>query len=288
MSLNTEKPKTIWLGIDFSGNHRMWRSSERRSNIYVAEVHGAREALILQNLLTVQELPGHGDPFQRLVRRLKSADFEAAAIDAPFSIPSKYLPPGGHKALLKMVAEIQRPEAWPFPSAQDFACTVLAGRPILNKKPLRKTEAHWSRKVNVRSTLWCGPRGGAAMTVACLTLLQESQRPIWPWCQHAPGNHGILIEAFPAAQLYHWGIASQKYDGEQKEASDTREMLIDQMTGKIQLPRHLKDKMKQSADALDAVVCAFAAIAVSTDRVVPFLGSIKPDDEGHIAVHDTV
>jgi hypothetical protein len=29
--------KQVWLGIDFSGDHNMWRP-RRRSNIYIAEV----------------------------------------------------------------------------------------------------------------------------------------------------------------------------------------------------------------------------------------------------------
>ena len=30
-----------WLGIDFSGDHLMWRPDRKNSNIYIAEVRAA-------------------------------------------------------------------------------------------------------------------------------------------------------------------------------------------------------------------------------------------------------
>jgi hypothetical protein len=104
------------------------------------------------------------------------------------------------------------------------------------------------------------------MTAACLTLLQQSQCPIWPW--HQPDEHGLLIEAFPAAQLCHWGMAFQGYNGDKREACNTRAKLVDLVSRKMEIPISSIETMRRSADALDAVLCAFAAIAVSTKHVV--------------------
>ena len=239
----------------------------------------------LSELQIVQELPGREEPFQRLVRLLKAKDFNAAAIDAPFSVPCEYLPCGGHKALLEMVAGIERPKTWPFPAAQDFVCRILSGRDLLSKKPLRRSELAWrKKKINVRSTLWAGPRGGAAMTAACLTLLHQTQCPIWPW--HQADELGLLVEAFPAAQLCHWGMKHDRYDGDKQERPTNRARLVASLSELIEIPddAHRK-KMKQSADALDAVLCAFAAIAVSTGTLAQLP---VPSDEGQIAVHERI
>lgn len=287
IGMSVEEIRQAWLGIDFSGNHDMWRPS-RRSNIYIAEVHIQQGRPLLSTLQTVQELPGEEEPFRRLVSLLKARDFNTAAIDAPFSVPCKCLPSGGHRALLERVAGIERPKSWPFPSAQDFVCRILAGRPLLSKKPLRKSELAWSEKgINVRSTLWAGPRGGAAMTAACLTLLHQSQCPIWPWDRAS--ERGLLVEAFPAAQLCHWGMEFEGYNGDSPQALSKRENLVASVSKLIEIPdgSHRK-RMEQSADALDAVLCAFAAVAVSTGKLAQ--PRVPPDapDEGQIAVHERI
>jgi hypothetical protein len=281
--MGVEGIRQTWLGIDFSGNHLMWRPS-RGSNVYIAEVHLRQGRFFLSTLQTVQELPGQEQPFQRLVSLLKAGDFNAAAIDAPFSVPCEYLPCGGHRALLEQVAGIERRNR-PFPVARDFVCCILAGRRMSNKKPLRKTELAWNKKkINVRSTLWDGPRGGAAMTAACLTLLHLSQCPIWPW--HQASEPGLLVEAFPAAQLCHWGIGFEGYNGDGPNALLKRAKLVASPSELIEIrDGSLRMKMERSADALDAVLCAFAAIAVSTNGLSR---SSMPSDEGEIAVHERI
>ena len=289
--MSTYRGEQVWLGIDFSGDHKMWRPNERQSNIHIARVHSQPKQLFLTALYPVQQL-GEGQPFENLISWLKARDFKAAAIDAPFSVPNKYLPLGGHRALLEQVARMECPKNRPFPSAQDFACGILAGRPLLGNKPLRETERFWRDKnINVRSTLSAGPRGGAAMTAACLTLLQQTECPVWPWHQHRLGESGLLVEAFPAAQLRHWGMELQKYDGNRGEAPVTRAKLVDLLLEKTKIEVadfSLIEKMKECADALDAVICAFAAIAVSTGRIVREPSSMASNDEGQIAVHDLV
>ena len=89
-----------WLGIDFSGNHKMWRAENRRGNVWIAEITDAGGEKELTRLDPVQALLGEGPPFQKLAALLRRREFEAAGIDAPFSVPLDYLPPGGHRKLL--------------------------------------------------------------------------------------------------------------------------------------------------------------------------------------------
>lgn len=101
-------------------------------------------------------------PFRRLCDELSKGDFNAAALDAPFSI-----------------------------------LTVTGAPPPLSlPKPLRATEAYWrDQGINVRSTLWNGPRGGAPFAAACITLLHRAGRPVWPWAK-APGMLVELVSQF--------------------------------------------------------------------------------------------
>jgi hypothetical protein len=148
--MRVEEIRQTWLGIDFSWDHRMWRPKNRRSNVYIAEVRIQQGQPLLSSLQTVQELQGQEEPFQRLLSLLEARNFNAAGIDAPFSVPYEYLPCGGHRALLEQVAGIERKNR-PFPTAQDFVCRILAGRSMSGKKPLRKTELALRKKINVRS-----------------------------------------------------------------------------------------------------------------------------------------
>jgi hypothetical protein len=270
-----------WLGIDFSGDHKMWEAGKQKGNVWIAEIteeHGGKE---LRRLEPVQALPGEGSPFQNLVHLLRRREFGAVGIDAPFSVPSEYLPSGGHERLLDLIASLERPKGWPFPAASDFICRVLAGRALLNQKPLRSTEEFWKkRKINVRSTLWNGPRPGAQMTLACLTLLHEAGCPIWPWDRGGPG---LLVEAFPAAQLCHWKMSYQGYSKDDDSASSTRKLLVSQLSNRIRVGS-FAGNLEESADALDAVLCAFAAFAVTADNLVHPPNADASPGEGLIAV----
>jgi hypothetical protein len=270
-----------WLGIDFSGNHEMWRAGKHKGNVWIAQIAAERGGNELRRLEPVQQLPGEGSPFENLARLLRGREFEAAAIDAPFSVPTDYLPSGGHRKLLELIASIGRPKGWPFPTSTDFISGTLAGRTLLSQKPLRTTEKVWQkRKINVRSTLWCGPRSGAPMTSACLTLLHEARCPIWPWDQEGPG---LLVEAFPAAQLREWKMSYQGYNGDIGAAPSTRKTLVSQLSDRIDLGS-FESRLEESADALDAVLCAFAGFAVTTGNLAELPDANDPCDEGLIAV----
>lgn len=270
------------LGIDFSGNSRMWSAGCRNSNVWIADVELGRGPAcphpVLIGLCRVQQLAGDEPPFVRLVQYLRTSDFDAAAIDAPFSIPAEYWTPQSHKDLLNLVS--QNGEHKPFLPAHEFVRRALRGKVLSKTKPLRCTEEYWrQRGINVRSTLWAGPRGGAAMTAACLQLLSDANRPIWPW--HGSGR-GLLIEAFPAAQLFHWGLKHQTYNRATEVELAVRRSLVSSLATRIELG-NFQQILEASADALDSVICAFAAIAVTTGMI--FEHPEYPLDEGRIAIY---
>jgi hypothetical protein len=261
-----------WLGIDFSGDYRRWSAGTTKSNVWVATVEESN-GLKLEDLKQPQQLTGSGTPFERLIALLSERDFDAAAIDAPFSVPERHVPNGKHTDLLSAVDSIPCKDNRPFPKGQEFVDKVVTDGPrLVEKKPLRRTEQYWrNQRVNVRSTLWNGPRGGAPMTAACLTLLNRSGCPVWPWSDAK--DRGLLVEAFPAAQLLTWGMKFQGYNGPYRDPAKTRnaQRIRDEIVGglekRVNIGERFGHTVRQSADALDAVLCCFAAIAVTRDQV---------------------
>ncbi|MGH3640362.1 MAG: DUF429 domain-containing protein [Mycobacterium sp.] len=258
--------------------------------MWVADVREAERGLTLRSLGRVQSIgdPTVSTPFSRLAATLRTGEFSAAAIDAPFSVPAQFLPAGGHPQLLQHADGLARGQRY-FCRGAEFVEAVSGVTPPLDpKKPLRQTEDVWlKRKVNVRSTMWAGSRGGAPMTAACLTLLAEAARPIWPWQR---STEGLLVEAFPAGQLCHWratrgerDLPFQGYNDSTPPADAAREAIVKFLSTMIDLGAH-DSVVRADADALDAVICAFAAVAVTRGHV----GLLPPDDdngEGWIAVH---
>ena len=94
-------------GIDFSGNERMWRPGCRRSNVWIATAELRADLLELMALRPVQELPGKSPPFDRLVALLAGDNYHAAAIDAPFALPSRHMPAGRFPILLRDIAQFE-------------------------------------------------------------------------------------------------------------------------------------------------------------------------------------
>ena len=245
----------MYLGIDFSGGASPWRKRRSKPTVWVAEIDGATRPR-LTDLRSVQCMSGEEAPFDRLVTRLKQGDFAAAAIDAPFAIPAKYIPPGGHPELLDRVSRLPPAVDRPFPLGATLVALADGITPLDQKKPYRETERSWiDQGINTRSTLWNGPRGGAAFTMACLTLLAQAGRPIWPWnC-----GPGMLVEAFPAAQLFTWKLPHSEYG--KTDQVDKREAILAGLRMRLDYNPCQRDKMLTSPDALDAVIAAFAAIA---------------------------
>ncbi len=271
-----------WFGIDFSGNHLMWRPGCTRSNVWVSDVRDDNDDLALHDVRGVQQLPGAGAPFDRLATLLATGDYEAAAIDAPFSVPDGFTRRvGGHGALLKLVAG-RAVAGRPFIKGTDMVQLVTGTvPPLMPPKPMRAADTFWSAQgVNIRSPMWTGGRPGAPMTAACLTLLHRAGRPMWSWSSAGPG---LLAEAFPAGQLKTWGLPHQKYDGTSPTAVATRKTIIRGLASRLRLGGW-GPTLLASADALDSVICAFAAIAVTTSKVgTPKSASVAT--EGWVAVH---
>jgi len=94
------------------------------------------------------------------------------------------------------------------------------------------------------------------------------------------------VEAFPAAQLRLWDLPHVGYNGDSSDALSKRQVLIDFLSNRMHLGPY-KEKMEKSADALDAVLCSFAAIAVTTNHWVETQEK-WPLDEGLIAVYSKV
>lgn len=118
------------------------------------------------------------------------------------------------------------------------------------------------------------------MTAACMKLLSQAHRPIWPW---ATNKNGLLAEAFPAAQLYVWGNPNKGYNGNTFEAREKRKEIYELISKLLKVSK-FENQLIANADALDAVICAFAAKAVTDDSIysVPMAESIS---EGWISVH---
>ena len=266
-----------FLGIDFSGGAKPWRARVRQPTVWVATADQTEDRLTLVGLESVQELPGTGDGFARLVKLLSAGDYTAAAIDAPFSIPSAHIPSGGHAALLELVAGTPNGKDRPFPMGADLLALAERECRKASKKPLRACEAYWAdRGVNTRSTLWNGPRGGAPFAAACLALIARSGRPCWPWRQAGPG---LLVEAFPAAQLRQWGLPHAGYSG--PEGANHRREIAAVLGERLVISEPHLTLMQSSPDALDAVIAIFGGVAACADRI-----SVGQDigQEGWIAV----
>jgi uncharacterized protein DUF429 len=286
MSVTNGKSASKYLGVDFSGNQQMWNANVRGSNVWVAEVEDHGADLNLVRLQRVQQLPGPGNPFARLVSHLSNGHFTAAAIDAPFSIPYWFFGQqfADHPTLLNVINGLALNNR-DFPTANAFIASVAAAIPFEFTKPLRVTESYWrGRRVNVRSTVSGGNRSGAPFASACIELLANVNCAIWPWDQRKANT---LVEAFPAAQLRQWELPYEQYAGQGGEAETNRltiaTYLVDQG---LKLDDEARNTIRINADALDAILCSYAARAVVQNQLATGLPPFGVwQFEGWVAVH---
>jgi len=271
-----------FLGIDFSGNLRSWRVDCSTSNVWVCRIKCGRDPRPqVIELRPVQHLPGKGPPFRRLADILAGRQFSAAAIDAPFSLPWRHVPKEGWLKLLELVDELPCSPA-PFPSGPSLIALAQTVSDLQCQKPLRLTEQLWSdRRINVRSTLWWKPRGGAPFAAACIKLLATAEfPPCWPWSGQ---TEGLIVEAFPAAQLWSWKLPSQRYDG--RGGIEVRQEIIRGLEHRVNLGAFRK-AAEETADALDAVIASFAAVAAYRGEAIqPTGNAVSVAREGWISVH---
>lgn len=284
-----------YIGIDFSGNALQWSPHCTRSNVWIALAQASSATFEVERLFRVQECPGAQgtkSPFLSLIEFLCESEFLAAGIDAPFSVPTTYMPVGGHPALLQRTIEMACGKR-PFPKGADFIAALsprLGADPLPSRgrKVYRETEKVWKgRGVNVRSTLWNGPRGGAPFTVACLSLLARTGLSLWPWAVPRPESGSLLVEAFPAGQLSAWGLPHDSYNGSGAGPQARRQRIIERMEIRSGLRfRRAGDAQLavESADALDSIICAFAGKAVEEFRLHSEPSNVARS-EGWIAVH---
>jgi predicted nuclease with RNAse H fold len=94
---------------------------------------------------------------------------------------------------------------------------------------------------------------------------------------------GLLAEAFPAAQLKHWKLPFQRYNDQEGLGTANRKTIVAFLESRWLEIGEFKQKLLESADAIDAVLCAFAAKAVSQGELATQLEA--SDDEGQIAIH---
>jgi hypothetical protein len=97
----------------------------------------------------------------------------------------------------------------------------------------------------------------------------------------------VLVEAFPAAQLKHWGLPFSQYNGPGGQAN--RDVIVADLTANrgFQVGGADLEIMHKNADALDAVLCSYAARAVIQDQLEAEIPPFNAwHTEGWIAVHD--
>ena len=268
------------FGIDFSGNHAMWSSGCRRTNVWVASGALKGPDAVVESLRPVQDLSPFRHPFAALGDFLNSFEEGYVGIDAPFSLPAAFISRGVQLAWQKVAG--LTPLDRPFPRGGQLVAAFAPNLPSRGAKVFRETEAYWIRKgVNVRSTIWAGPRGGAPFAAACMTLLAGLRGSVWPLTD---GQGAVIVEAFPAAQLRHWGLPFTQYNGREHPAQTNRQSILLGMEERgLLIDQRDRLKCEASPDALDAVVCMFAAIAVADGQVAMDPGK-EAKKEGHIVV----
>lgn len=273
----------LWLGIDFSGDHLQWRARGGAAAVWIASIAYANDRLTLRDVRRVQDLPGDGAPFARLAEFLRAGAYTVCGIDAPFAPPAGHAP-ASRSELLRAVADIPCGRR-PFPTGAQLVGLLAPALAPRGRHVMRETERRWrGRGVNTRSVTWNGPRGGAPFAAACLRLIAASKRPVWPW---APATApGLLAEVFPAGQLKAWGLPHDRYNGDDALARLSRATILSGIVRRsgLRVPPRLAPRLHDSADALDSVVCALAARAVTTDALLDPPGRAAAD-EGWIAAH---
>jgi len=271
------------LGIAFSGSADQWSAKRRSPTVWIAAGSVDAERLRIEHLSPVQGLAGDGEPFERLVELLTDTD-GFAAIDAPFSAPREHA--ASVQVLWAQVAGLPH-DGRPFGRGPDLVTALAPGHGPNGFKSYRACEEVWRRRgLQVPSTLWSGPGGGAALAAACMTLLHRRGGPVWPL---RPGGQGaVLVEAYPAAQLMAWGLRPTGYNGVKPAALVARGRITAALIADHGLeigdgPGRL---CRENAGALDAILCAYAAKTMADGRHPRQLPAAARS-EGWIVVDET-
>ena len=92
----------------------------------------------------------------------------------------------------------------------------------------------------------------------------------------------IGVEAFPAGQLHDWGLNHRGYAA--GLTNPTRDSILEDLSQRIEIPDSLRRCCRSNPDALDAVLCVFAAKAAADELSTPH-DPAAAASEGWIATH---
>jgi hypothetical protein len=278
-----------WVGIDFSGSNPSWSPRTSRSNVWICILRETRRNQFrLIQLDRLQDFFPSGPllPVQSLANFLEAGSFTCAAIDAPFSLPAVAMPKQGFLELLKEVRALKIEEGRWIPRGHQLIEIAQRRIPSLedrgSKRYPRLVEKEFSAS---RTPLWGGPRPGAPFTVACLWLLANANvRHLWGGEKDA--SKARVVEAYPAGQLAHWRWPSKNYDGMKGDAPQARKSIVQKLkcSWSIEISDQAQFALEASADALDSLICAFAARAASMG-IAEKLPAIPQNTEGWISIH---
>ena len=95
---------------------------------------------------------------------------------------------------------------------------------------------------------------------------------------------GLLVEAFPAAQLHQWELFHKGYSRDDQDGRSKREKILRDISPRIKVSGDLHAACRKSGDALDSVLCLFAAKAAAAGQA-PVYDPTAAELEGWIAVH---
>ena len=278
-----------WVGIDFSGSNSSWSPRTSRSNIWICVLREAQHNKFqvtkldrVQGFFSSRSL----SLIQSLANYLNAGSFTCAAIDAPFSLPAAAMPKGGFLELLEEVRALKiDADRW-VPRGHQLIEIAKRRIPDLedrgSKSYPRIVEKEFSAS---RTPLWGGARPGAPFTVACLWLLASANiTHLWGGEKHASSVR--VVEAYPAGQLAHWGWPSKGYDGDENNAPQIRKSIIRMLKccWSTEIDDRSHNALETSADALDSLICAFAARA-ATLGIAEKLPAIPQEREGWISIH---
>src|ERR1700733_211302 len=136
------------IGIDFSGDFRRWAEGTNNSNVWIASAAYEHDEIAVRQLVRVQNLNFPGHPFKRLCTLISATKGARIAIDAPFSIPRRFLHVAPEVAW-SQVAGLPRGDR-PFPTSTLFLQLFCPDSPGgLGFHTWRNTEQYW-RDRNVK------------------------------------------------------------------------------------------------------------------------------------------
>ena len=278
-----------WVGIDFSGSNPSWAPKTSKSNIWICVVRETRRnqfRLICLDRLQNFFRSGPLMPVQALAKYLETGPFTCAAIDAPFSLPVVAMPKRGFSELLEEVRALKIDVGRWIPRGRQLIEIAQQRIPDLEDRGSKSYPRVVEKEFGAsRTPLWCGPRPGAPFTVACLWLLANANTKHL-WGGEKGASKVRVVEAYPAGQLAYWRWPNKNYDGTKGDAPQNRKTIVQKLmlNWNIEIGDQARGALLESADALDSLICSFAARAASLG-IAEKLPKTPQETEGWISIH---